>query len=535
MKTESSVNLYHFKERDLSRNRILLYLAAILIIGGLPLLWLPVHLEEARLLIGARGIAEGFGSEVLLDGEGHFEVYPLWAMVLAGVHHLVPAVVWTSRLLIWLITALTVCFATLTAARSSGLRAGAAAGAISMGCIWFILAISGNGNDVFGACLLFWAWILWYRSSRILNRPWVITWLITLFPVWLAVFAVGMRACLIFYLPLLFTRRPLRARLRLVQWEHYVPFILYWVLYSSAWRAIHLASQAAFIPENGHALRNWFDPQFSFWWLVVVGTLPMLALLWPVFCVKFTGQERTPVFFSYMKTILVCTGFLLVVTPASPAESYYFLLVWAVAAGLHYDLLVKRYYYAIFHFEKWLHAVVGLGTLVGVISYLYLYFQQSELLDQEAILNKYIVPGLLVVGGVTWLFGKLRPHTGLLACRYGWRVVIIGACVTAFSAMLQGTSILQQQWEALQHSTAPLVYNELDSLSGYSLAACLKSPIQDVDNLGEVPLGQNEVWLLSTQSGPSIDGRFDWQPQLEVSAGHEGDSSIYLWNAKVKP
>ncbi|MFA4943919.1 MAG: hypothetical protein WC789_04380 [Lentisphaeria bacterium] len=322
----------------------------ILILGLFLVLHLP-HLglrelrrEEAILLAVADGLGDGW-FQAQIHGQP-VQALPLvpGLMRLVATTGLPPE--WCARLPAALAILGLAGLAGWMAGRMAGHLAGAVAAAVCVSA-YGVLGIASREPVVpVGAFFLAAAWFLWYRFGR-MRHQWAMAWATGLGLATLAFFCIGLPAFLIFYLPLLLLRRPLRVWPRIWNWGHLLTLAsvaaLLW-----AWHAGQPPGRPP--PAWGEVnVAGFFHHLLAYPLATAVQLLPWTFLAWPGFCAAFRPVERTPVFCSYLRTILLSVwigGWLL--PTVRPEQLHPLLAPLAVLTGIHADILLRRHFRPLF-------------------------------------------------------------------------------------------------------------------------------------------------------------------------------------------
>jgi 4-amino-4-deoxy-L-arabinose transferase-like glycosyltransferase len=233
------------------------------------------------------------------------------------------------------------------AARAVGHLGGALAAGMVLASIPAFRVGTVADEEAVVAFLIGLAWLSWYRLGRIARR-WNLAWICSHLLVAAASFATGVEALVMFYFPLFFLRRPLRAAPRMRLPGFSAGLVLY-VLVILAWgrlapgRVLFPWSVAVAAGENGGGVYPWRLVWFPL--LCALYLLPWSSMAWAGFCVAFRPVERTPVLCKFLRT-LVCSNFIFcwLFPGIGVLALFRTLLPLAVLTGIEYEILVRRYH-----------------------------------------------------------------------------------------------------------------------------------------------------------------------------------------------
>ena len=228
----------------------------------------------------------------------------------------------------------------------AGIQAGAVSAAAAVSSGYSFLLIDRAGNELLACVLLSFAWLCWFRFSREKKR-WNYAWLVAHTCVLFAIFAIGPLALVMFYVPLIFLRRPLKIRRRLGQADHFVSllaligFVLLWIFgHTSADTTLD-------------AIGDTLEWRFGFWrslahlaampLVAAIGFLPWSFLVWPGFCHAFRRLEQEAVFGALLRTLILATAALGWLFPTRGMTLAPALGPLCMLVGLNYEMLVRRH------------------------------------------------------------------------------------------------------------------------------------------------------------------------------------------------
>jgi len=370
------------------------------------------------------------------------------------------------------------------------------------------------GEDTLFALFLGAAWLAWFWFGRE-RQTWWLAWLISLVAVLLATFTSGIHAVVCFYLPLLFVRRPLRRWQRFFSVGHLVAIalasavIIYW--HQSVpnqtllpWSTLVLRA----VPED---TGSYVAHLMSFPFKSVVLILPWVFLCWPGFCLAYRPLEKNPVFCHYLRTILVSLFVASWVLPRnSPRVLIPLICPLAILTGLHYEILVRRYYLDLQRLIRVVThatlALAGLGILAGVLHLTGV----IDLSGWNAATTPRVLALLLITATVSdWV----RRHSA----RYPvWAMLLL-----SFSMLCLFERAVYPPWQAWLGSNRRLQANVLraevpDGVTIYKtvnrlvVGVCfyLRHPVRQVSDLDlELPDDEATVYVLGGEKPPILPTR----------------------------
>jgi len=256
-------------------------------------------------------------------------------------------------------------------------RAGALAATTAVGVVLFtpatLRACARAQSETLLALLLCAAWVTWYSAGQQRKR-WLLAWAGAMAFVILATFTAGARAIVLFYLPFLFLRRPVRGRRRLLLPSH-IAVLAVGAVVVVTW--LRWVPGQIFLPWNElttvpQVTRSYPVEVVLFPLVSILYLMPWPFLMWPAFCMAYRPLETIPVAFHYLRTIVLAVliaGWL--IPDASPLALLPLLGPLAIMTALHADLLVRRHHRELRRLGLALHGaaavVAALGLLIGLL------------------------------------------------------------------------------------------------------------------------------------------------------------------------
>lgn len=375
----------------------LLVFAVLAALYILPMAALPVQSGEARIAFLAQkedGIDQDSDRNTLLHGKSPY------ALVARGIYYLlspsgeavravrddtpyalesrIPSLpplnprraLWAVRLPMLLGLAMLIfpCFHVIGSEIGRG-QACLAAGMI-LTCWPLMVAANVERQTVFLAGALNTAWFMWYHYGRC-HKNWDLAWASAGVFMLIACLEQGVLLLAVFYLPLIFLRRPFRIWQRMLNPVHLITlaailiFSIFWAHFSHAGAALQAIRQG--YSGAGEAGFSLFMRLLTFPLLHLALYLPWICLVWPAFCAAYRPLEKSPALAHFLRTIVVSFFIVACLAPKFPL-----LAVVAVApamaslAALHYPLLTRRHLAPLRRLPKSLRAVCLGGCLLAV-------------------------------------------------------------------------------------------------------------------------------------------------------------------------
>ena len=506
--------------------------------------------SEAINVLAAKDLVNGKGFGTLVDNTGHLKSYPLYPLLLSFLGRVTPLSEAICRIPSVLSVLGMALMAGYFAARAAGHKAGLTAAAVVLTNLAFIgYGVVGDGQALF-AFLLSAAWFVWYRMNRIQNRPWQQIWLASLSLVWLAAMAGGLKAFILFYIPLLFIRRPLKARLRMRQWDHIliltgivVSFIFVWNLLFPDLNSFFLGQADQGQSESQYYL---IRTLYIFPRDILLATFPWCLIVWPIFCGAFQGVERTPILAKYLRTILVAPALIWMFTNAQFLSLLPLIPIVAVGGAMHYKIFIRRYYIQLESLMKVFFLVLSILS-IGIIVVSILAYANIAPMKQVPnwlrIVNLAVATFALVSVNLIFFKGK---HWLTFSCRLA--ILMVLATFTCRTAVNTWELTFDSDYSKLGHALTVnvpkkhLVY-KLDHEPLYKLCHYLKRPVEAIKAAEELPDVNNLVYVLTTGKAPILETR-EWSLQTESTIyvdhiTHQGPGShlkkFQIWKGKLRP
>ncbi|MEA2013090.1 MAG: hypothetical protein U9O87_08470, partial [Verrucomicrobiota bacterium] len=364
---------YKLKDRDIG-NEWIFYIFGLFLLFFIPSIFLRElnALEAYKLLYAEKMLASGTG---LFQG-GHFDVYPFYPFMVSCVSFFTGSNVFAVRIISALSVFGMALMAGYTAMRRGGHKAGATAAAIVL-CSIISMQTGSDASTEYTlfAFLISSAWFLWYRLSRI-EKKWTLCWIVCLSLVFLGVLASGLKSIFYFYLPILFLRRPLRCIKRLSQWNHVIIFSLFAFftvicLYMITGGDLLFFEREYLLHSVSINKASYITSRLLFFPLLLLYLFPWILIMWPPFCAAYKIMEQTPVFFRFLRVIILTIFLFVIIFPSSSIYDLLPLLpLAAVAASLHYSILMRRSYFLLNKIRKFLRVVIWIFPLIPLALFL---------------------------------------------------------------------------------------------------------------------------------------------------------------------
>ncbi len=209
-------------------------------------------------------------------------------------------------------------------------------------------------------------WFAWYYLGRRKHR-WSLAWASALALTLLAAFHTGPKAFVIFYFPLMFMRRPFKIWRRLRMPQHLacmlVAFLIFVFWFQGQMRDSFLLPLEFALTEPGASLRGVLA--FPFHLFLVF--LPAPLFFWPGFCAAFRPLEKNREMASFLRTLIIPLFLVFwLIPPSRPSDLLVLVVPLALLAGMHYEILVRRYAHLFNRIMPWLE--YALALLAGIVA-----------------------------------------------------------------------------------------------------------------------------------------------------------------------
>ena len=515
-----------YKEAAPKKMAVIIY---TVLLSALAFAWIPfnAYLSQAnvRVALAAQDFANGDGLSRLIAENGYLHDFPLYSIILSFFPNfgIKPELVIYSPAIVAILGISFI--AAFMASKSSGHLAGITAMSISILTFSTGLMLNPCLNTILSTFLIFLAWNIWYRMSRIKNYNWVAVWTISLLPVCLAFFASGAMSFIYFYAPLLFMKRPLKTRSRLVQVQHLIPLFFYLIVTYTLWKQTFNHEALFFVtPVKGRSFLLFFSQ------LLIILT-PWLFVGWPIFCASFSAVEKTPIFNRYIRTLLVIST---LITLFMHSERYLLsplIAVFAIGGALNYEFFIRRYYLylkrlTIFFFKL---TIPLLCWNLLVVALHYSNFKIFENLNHYDLVLAILTATTAIL--VMFTIHKLRARLLLFSCR-------LALTFTVFTGVIYSTiTIANQKYDYNAFSKqvgeipeAAAIFTTLDN-DYQKEFFYLRHTIQTIDKSEHLPMTPGDVYFLSDQY-PPVYAAYQWTNILKTSTPQ---GAITLWKGEKKP
>ena len=377
----------------------------------------PLSSNESLHALTAVDILAGRGAGRLIGADGNLIDFPLHSLALAVIGSITQLTDFTCRIPQLIAILVMTLMSGYVTARAAGHRAGLTAASVmlvSFGVGFF----DPTANTILAATFMFTAWTVWYRASRIWNWQWTLTWMVSLLPVAGAVLAIGFKAIIFFYLPLIFLHRPLKARKRLTQVQHFIAIAVVLTLF--IWVKSYIFEGKVLM----ELMTNSNYSVFQFLFIVIAFCFPWILVGWPILCMAFQGVEQTPVFNQYIRTILVTVMIWSFLFSRSIENLLLIMPVFAVATGLNYNIFIRRYYLQVRYSSRTLMILNGVTAiwalaLIGLVHWQVAHYANMEM---HRILTAFGATVAMFL--MAFLLFLLKKRFMIYSCR----LAIISAC-----------------------------------------------------------------------------------------------------------
>ena len=355
------------------------------------------------------------------------------------------------------------------------------------------------------------------------HGSWNKAWLFSLFFIALAFLSGGFRMLLFFFFPMIFFRRPFSGSIKMSR-PGFIAGMFLLVLAVAAWGVPYLLAYEQMPLDYswwsygtlGEMAKNLWD----FPLMLPVRLLPWSLIAWLPFCAALQNIDKTPVFGTYLRTLLVPTLLILWLLPEydSP-ELFYALGPLAVLCGVFYDTGVRRYGGRIRNMLI-LGEYVALGTVL-IVALIWL-APEKYLLMFGSFSNSFSfreVPTFILTAIVS-LAGAVVCY---LIIRFGRRkipVYLLLLCLSVCAGIFHSGIIVRYKMQSSSKRT--LGADIAAAVKGHEPGKLYKSDISDLyaplfysgmqvvklSSLNDLPENEEVVYVLG--SGFPIDSSRVW-------------------------
>jgi 4-amino-4-deoxy-L-arabinose transferase-like glycosyltransferase len=219
-------------------------------------------------------------------------------------------------------------------------------------------------ENMVGSAFLSISWLCWFQYSRD-RKSWFKAWFYSLALVSVAAFSLGYYVFFMFYIPLLFLRKPTDVRKRIFLLPHFKALLIIITLHFIIFLFVtNLASSST--PELGLTLgetKDYSSGLFNFPFSAALYLLPWLFFCWTPYCAAFTAMEKDHVLFHFFRTVTVSLFITFWILPdSSPLSLIPVLPGLAIMTGLHYQILIRRYHHYI---RKLVRVTLGVSVIAN--------------------------------------------------------------------------------------------------------------------------------------------------------------------------
>ncbi|MBQ6471106.1 MAG: hypothetical protein IJJ33_03920 [Victivallales bacterium] len=392
-------------------------------------------------------------------------------------------------------------------------------------------------SETVTALILAMAWFWWFNRGWKQKRWWS-AWGVSFALVFIATLGVGIKAILIFYLPLCFLPGPFGIYEQLQSPAHVVTMIAFmgmltiWLLMVPGqpfmtWNAI------AFL-EPPQTWGRYATHLVSMFPKAALYLLPWSLIAWAPFCLALRRFEQDSEACRFLRTIVIVNALLVWVLPGgSPLHLIPILGPMAVLIGIHAEIVFRRYldvWNWMLKLVGWLAALCACATIVfwgcaraGVIAQP----PQATRLSAAALLLAVIALILLLSEN---LFSKRRRslHSSLLwtilACRFLYLATMLGPRAAMLSDRRDHGRMLAEKLPDTPPATIYMLWPEQETIGltlveTFYLHTCIRH-IKDAAQ--DIPSQEGTVYLLSPQV-PAAPNR-KWKavsPKVRLDDRHQ--------------
>jgi len=394
------------------------------------------------------------------------------------------------------------------------------------------------------------AQLVWlYLGSR--KNNWNLAWVASCVILALTFYAGGFYVFFLFFLPMIFLRRPLTLWPKLAMPGMLIGLavlgavIVLWDL------PFHL------LPANTPVQRWW--PEWQKWdYLenllhfpvdVVVRFTPWIILAWAPFCVALQALDPTPLFSKYLRAITLTTLVFLWLSPET--ESYdliYLAAPFSMLCGMYYESAVMRYAPRLRFLTGYGGGIFILGTALGILffctspeSLIAVFVSLHESIAFREILTyrtmALAVGSILLVAAGFVYWGPSRKPV--------WTCLLLAvlSAVSFFHLVMFPYRIQNQDHREMakllarkleqdrKNHSSPAKIFKLNISDLYSECSLLNARVRKISVLDELPMREDVIYLVSTEF-PQLPDRI-WTNLLAQDQTYRG-RRICLWKGVLR-
>ena len=246
--------------------------------------------------------------------------------------------------------------------RSVGIQTSAVSASLVFSSMLMVEKSLDGYPDVLGILCVFSGWITWFTFGPARGQ-WGKAWLLSSMFCGLAFYTIGWMGVFLFWLPLVFMRRPMTIWSRLSKPGFFfglaviVFFILVWGI--PRWIS---GEDIPFrnIPFKPEDFTDYLKHVMIFPFELFFRIMPVSLFAWPAFCPAYTPLDKNPVFSRFLKIIVATIFFFLWLFPFTDPRDYIIIVPpLAILAGINYWLLARRLGFK-------LHALMRILSYAGI-------------------------------------------------------------------------------------------------------------------------------------------------------------------------
>lgn len=387
---------------------ILFILALLLYLPAMFFVELQGGEEAAYAAIAREMLSSGKFLQPSLQGS-KLQIFPMYAWLVSIFSFGSPPSLFSVRFPAFLsiLTLAWLCAATAT--RLKNRQAGFMAAAIVLSC-WASLRTGFRAQtETVHALFIASAWFFWHKYGP-QEEKWHKAWAIALFFVFLGILTVGAKAIFIFYLPMIFARRPSKM-LRNLQSAPHLLVLTIFIFVTIAW--IKFISPQAFLPWNALTFElpaklqaGFFRHLFLFPAKILIYLAPWGLFFWAPFCLALRQFEPTGSFTGFCRALIIIPFLFFLIWPGtSPLILFPILAPMAVMIGMHFEI-VSNWYKRFFIFvAKSLYIMTFVLSIPATLFWLFVFLGNIEI--QPNLLSykqANLLPFILCVFSFSLLF-----------------------------------------------------------------------------------------------------------------------------------
>lgn len=534
-------------------------LASLILVTVFVILYSPWNLTIRELLseegkFAAIALEMNFlNPSTVAHGETLANTYPLFPYIAAIFYKIGLPLETGVRLTSVLSLAAMVITVFATSFRIAGIQAAVVSSAFMMSTLIMLgKAIDGNPFTL-GIALILIGWLIWYYEAA-MKGSWNKAWIYSSIFCGLAFYTIGWLAFFYFFLPLVFSRRPLTIWKKLNTSGFKIGLLIV-CAFITAWLIPRFDSVNP-MSITSDDFSAFFTPDYLKGILIYpfqlgFRLLPWTLIAWPAFCVAYHPLDKNPIFSRFLRTIFLSLFFVLWFSPDKDAKLNLILIApLAIMAGMHYWLAVRRNGY---HIHILLSIMVYIFTAYSALFFLLFMLPQTIWMNTDFF---RILQAGIFRNGISFFFSHtlMGMTQTLLAFLIGLIIIIFRKKTTVWLHSLCASLIFTLCFWAViipyrsQNDEAKLIASQIKNDIGddynknltiykgaeiadmYVLGTYLGCHIKKIHNFDQIPKDVKTAYVMTLT--PPIYPERQW---IRISSPLYNDNNVFVWKGIEAP